>query len=82
MVKYRRFVSLGLLISFISLLLVGLVLFFRPEADQPGALSWKFLGLEREAWGETHKVLALIFVFLTINHIFLNLDKIKEYLKN
>jgi len=77
-VGFRAAVSTGLLLSFVAAAAIGVVMFFRPE-NSPEA--WTFLSVDREGWGETHKVFVLILLGFTVLHLLFNLQTYRDYFR-
>jgi tellurite resistance protein TehA-like permease len=77
-VGFRAVVSTGLLLSFVAAAAIGIVMLFRPE-NSPAA--WTFLGVDREGWGETHKVFVLILLGFTVLHLLLNGATYRDYFR-
>jgi succinate dehydrogenase hydrophobic anchor subunit len=77
-VGFRAVVSTGLLLSFLAAAVVGIVMFFRPE-NSPEA--WSFLGVDREGWGETHKVFVVLLFVFAVLHLLLNWETYRDYFR-
>jgi len=78
---FRKIAAFGLFLSFLGAAFCGLALFIRPEEDPAALARWSFLGLKSEGWGETHRVLVVIFFALAALHIILNLNTLAGYLR-
>jgi cytochrome b561 len=79
--KYQRFVSLTLGLSFIVMILSSGVLYFIPDRGATAWSAWSFLGLDKQQWDNLHINLGLLFLLFLVWHIYYNWKPIKNYLK-
>jgi len=81
MFSLRRIVSLTALFTFL-MVYTGVILFFVPEGRVAYWVNWKMLGLTKTQYAEIHTVACLLFLVVSILHIYLNWKPIVNYLKN
>jgi hypothetical protein len=79
-VRFRRFVSLSVFLSFVSVVLTGIVLFIVPQGRVAYWAGWSLLGLSKEDWGSLHINLTVLFLIVGAIHIWYNWRPIKAYL--
>ncbi|TCD48874.1 DUF4405 domain-containing protein [Chlorobium sp. N1] len=81
-VNWRIFISLGLVTSFLMLLVSGVVLFIAPPGRVANWSGWQILGLTKSAWQDQHTLFGLAFAVLSIFHLFLiNWKAFLSYIK-
>ncbi|MEI6639932.1 MAG: DUF4405 domain-containing protein [Chlorobium sp.] len=66
--SWRVFISFGLFLSFIMILVSGLILYIFP-ARTPGVL-WQLFGLSKPAWQNQHIIYGFAFSILSLCHLF------------
>ncbi len=80
--RWRVFISFGLLLSFLVLLVSGVILYVAPPGRVANWTDWRMIGLTKGDWQHQHTVFALSFVLLSILHLFLiNWKLFLSYLK-
>lgn len=79
--KFRGFVSLLTLFSFLISLVSGIVLYFTPQGKIANWTNWTFWGLDKHMWGALHINSALIFFIIIIFHIYYNWKLLWAYIK-
>jgi hypothetical protein len=81
-VKLKAFVDFGLVIVFSISVLSGIVLRQMPGGVYRGGkgilTATSFLGISRRNWNEIHYNFQLLFIFLIIFHLLLNLESLKN----
>lgn len=82
MFSLRRIVSLTALLTFLIVVYTGVILFFVPEGRVAYWVNWQMLGLTKTQYAEIHTVICLLFLVVSILHIYLNWKSIVNYLKN
>ncbi len=82
MFSLRRIVSLTALLTFLIVVYTGVILFFVPEGRIAYWVNWQMLGLTKTQYAEIHTVACLLFLVVSILHIYLNWKSIVNYLKN
>ncbi len=66
--NWRVFTSFGLFLSFLMILISGLILFIFP-ARTPGVM-WQLFGLSKPAWQNQHIIYGFAFSILSLCHLF------------
>ena len=82
MFSLRKIISLTALLVFLIVVYTGVILFFVPEGRVAYWVNWKMLGLTKTQYAEIHAVACLLFLVVSILHIYLNWKSIVNYLKN
>lgn len=84
--KLRGIISLGLLITFILVLITGIVLFLAPRGWRTHEVGWNLLGLDRHGLRKFHFRSSVFFVSFLVFHFILNFKmfcvEIKSLLKD
>ncbi len=81
--SWRAFISLGLTYSFIIIFITGIVLYLAPPGRIAHWVNWKFMGFLKEEWQAIHMNFSLLFVILSIFHLFtINWKTFWSYLKS
>ena len=78
---FRKITSLTSFFSIIVLTLTSIVLYFVPQGRVAYWADWTFIGLSKEQWGDIHICTGVLFIVLSILHIWLNWKPILAYLK-
>ncbi len=68
--NWKVFTSIGLFYTFFVIFLTGIVLYMAPSGRVAHWVTWKFLFLTKEDWQAVHTVFSLVFVILSIFHLF------------
>lgn len=68
--SWRAFISIGLLVTFIMLLVSGIVLYLAPPGRVANWTNWQILGLGKQDWQNQHTIFSLSFAVLSIFHLF------------
>ena len=76
----RAFTSLSSLVSFILLLLTGIVLYVEPHGRVAYWTKWDFLGLQKDQWGNIHILSGLLFLIAGGFHLYYNWKPLMKYL--
>jgi len=81
--SWRAFISIGLFYTFFILLVTGMVLYVAPAGRIANWVNWKLVALTKAQWQSIHTVFALLFVILSIFHLFsINWKAFWTYLKS
>ena len=80
--KLRKLVSLTALLAFAVLVVTGIVLYAVPQGRVANWAEWRLLGFTKEAWGQLHILISLLFLVAGLVHIWLNWRPIVSYLKD
>lgn len=78
---FRKITSLTSFFSFIFIILTSIVLYFVPQGRVAYWADWTLLGLSKEQWGDIHICIGVLFLVVSILHIWLNWKPILAYLK-
>jgi hypothetical protein len=80
--SFRKIVSLTTMLSFFVMCYTGLILIIVPEGRVAYWSSWRLLGFSKSQYGDLHTATSLLFIVVSILHIYLNWKVIAQYLKN
>jgi hypothetical protein len=79
--SWRVFTSFGLFLSFLMLLVSGVILYIFPGSRGPG-FFWEMGGLTKPAWQNQHIIFGFVFSLLSLGHLFfINWKAFISYLK-
>jgi hypothetical protein len=80
--SWRIFISFGLLLSFLMLLVSGVILYISPPGRVANWTDWRMLGLTKTGWENQHAIFGFAFAILSIFHLFfINWKAFLSYLK-
>ncbi len=80
--SWRIFISFGLLLSFVMLLVSGVVLYISPPGRVANWTDWRMLGLTKSGWIDQHTIFGFSFAVLSVFHLFfINWKAFLSYLK-
>ena len=80
--NWRIFISFGLVLSFIMLLVSGIILYIAPPGRVANWTDWQMLGLTKSGWQNQHSVFGFAFALLSLFHLFvINWKAFLSYLK-
>lgn len=80
--NWRIFISFGLLIAFLMLLVSGLILYISPPGRVANWTDWRILGLTKRGWENQHTIFSFAFAILSVFHLFvINWKAFLSYLK-
>jgi len=68
--SWRAFISLGLFLAFLALLVSGAVLYLSPPGRVANWTDWQVFGLTKTQWQHQHTVFSIAFALLSIFHLF------------
>ncbi|MCK5028442.1 MAG: DUF4405 domain-containing protein [Bacteroidales bacterium] len=68
--NWQSFISIGLLISFLVMLLSGVILYVAPEGSLSRWIGWDVFNLTKKQWEHQHSIFSLLFILFSIFHIF------------
>lgn len=81
--SWRAFISFGLLFSFVIIFITGIVMYIAPPGRIAHWVNWKLIGLTKEDWQAIHTIFSVIFVILSIFHLFsINWKVFLSYIKS
>lgn len=78
----RKAVSMTAMFSFLYLAFSGVVLYFVPQGRIAYWADWRFLGMSKTMYGDTHITMSMLFLLAMVLHIWLNWKPIVNYMKN
>lgn len=78
----RQTVSLTLGLSFIVMSVTGIMLFIVPKGRVAYWSDWEMFGLSKEQYGDIHTTSMVLFILVTVWHIYNNWTPLVNYLKN
>lgn len=67
---WQSFFSIGLLLSFIMIVLSGIILYVAPEGSLSRWIDWDVLGLSKKQWEHQHTIFSYLFIIFSVFHIF------------
>lgn len=79
--RWRSFVSVAVLLSFLLVLASGVALFARPEGSLARWVGWSLLGADKKQWESLHNATVLLFAVLSAIHLYLNWRSLVTYLR-
>ncbi|MBN1279957.1 MAG: DUF4405 domain-containing protein [Chlorobium sp.] len=80
--SWRIFISFALLLSFLMLLVSGVILYIAPPGRVANWTDWRMLGLTKTGWSNQHAIFGFAFAILSIFHLFfINWKAFLSYLK-
>lgn len=78
----KKTVSLTLGLSFLVMSVTGLMLFIVPKGKVAYWADWKMFGLTKEQYGDLHTTSMVLFLVITVWHIYYNWSPLIGYIKN
>lgn len=80
--SFRGFISFSLFISFFIMTITGIILYLTPPGRVAHWIDWKLFGFTKEQWQAQHTLFSLLFLFLSLFHIFsMNWRTFLHYIK-
>jgi hypothetical protein len=81
--SWRAFISFGLFVSFIVLLLSGVILYIGPSGKGNSGVVWEIIGLTKQAWQKQHIIFGFAFSIFSVFHLSaMNWKSFFSYLKS
>ncbi|NTW54101.1 MAG: DUF4405 domain-containing protein [Chlorobaculum sp.] len=81
--KWRVFISAGLALAFLVMLVSGLVLYVSPPGRVANWTDWNLFGLSKRGWQNQHIIFGFAFIILSIFHLFvINWKAFFSYIKS
>lgn len=81
--KWRVFISAGLVLAFLVMLVSGVVLYVSPPGRVANWTDWNLFGLSKRGWQNQHVVFGFAFIILSIFHLFvINWKAFLSYIKS
>ncbi|MDA3946764.1 MAG: DUF4405 domain-containing protein [Helicobacteraceae bacterium] len=78
----KKIVSLTLSFSFLVMSLTGIMLFIVPKGKVAYWANWKMFGLTKTQYADIHITSMILFIVITVWHIYYNWKPLISYLKN
>lgn len=78
----KKITSLTMLWSIIIMTYTGIMLFIAPPGRVANWANWKLLGLGKEDYAQIHSTFMVLFVFMTLLHVYYNWKPMTSYMKN
>lgn len=80
--SWRVFISFGIFISFIILLVSGVILYAGPSGKGNSRVVWEIIGLTKQGWQKQHIIFGFTFSILSMFHLsVMNWKPFFSYLK-
>lgn len=67
---WRKYISIGLALTFILISISGLVLYIAPPGSIARWVKWLMIGLDRAQWETLHTIFSFLFIVFGIVHLF------------
>jgi hypothetical protein len=81
--KWRVFISAGLALAFLVMLVSGVVLYVSPPGRVANWTDWNLFGLSKRGWQNQHIIFGFAFIILSIFHLFvINWKAFLSYIKS
>jgi hypothetical protein len=77
----RGFTTFVIVMTFLTLLTSGTILFFSPRGRVANWTDWAVLGASKEQWASVHYTAATLFLIIAALHIFFNWKVLLGYLR-
>jgi len=69
--SWRAFISLGLFIALLMMLVSGVILYISPPGRVANWTDWRMIGLTKRGWQNQHTIFGFAFIILSLFHLFL-----------
>lgn len=79
---WRALTSVLIAVSFLVLLVTGVVLFVSPPGRVANWTNWSILGLTKKDWGALHIWFSALFLLVTVFHLVFNWRPLVSYFKD
>ncbi len=80
--KWRAFTSVLTALSFIAMILTGIILFVTPPGRFANWTGWTLIALTKHQWSGLHICFGLIFVIASAFHVYFNWRPLVNYFRN
>ncbi len=80
--QFRAFVSLLVTISFVAMVVSGVMMFLSPPGRIANWSGWKLIGLTKEQWISIHLSFSAMFLISSLIHIWLNGRALLSYFRS
>lgn len=78
----KKITSLTMMLVMIIMTYSGIMLFLAPPGRIANWANWHLLGLSKEQYAAIHSTFMILFIVMTLLHVFYNWKPITSYLKN
>lgn len=78
----KKITSLTMLWSILIMTYTGVMLFIAPPGRIANWANWKLLGLGKEDYAQMHSTFMVLFVVMTLLHVYYNWKPMTSYMKN
>ncbi len=78
----KKITSLTMLWSIIVMTYTGIMLFIAPPGRVANWANWKLFALSKEDYAQIHSTFMVLFIVMTLLHIFYNWKPMTSYMKN
>jgi len=78
----KKVISLSLAFSFLVMSITGIILYIVPQGKIAYWANWKMFGLTKTQYGDIHITSMILFLVVTIWHIYYNWKPLMSYLKD
>lgn len=78
----RGFLSIYMVLSFLVIVVSGIILYISPPGRIANWSYWRFLGLLKSQWQAVHTIFTFIFIAAVSFHLFFNWKPLLFYIKN
>jgi hypothetical protein len=79
--RFRTFITLVVLLSFLGACASGIALYLRPEGSLARWIGWKFAGWDKRQWEAAHMGVVVLFMISSFIHIGYNFRPLVSYLR-
>ena len=81
--NWRVFISFGLFIALVMMLISGVILYISPPGRVANWTDWRMIGLTKRGWQHQHIIFGFAFLILSLFHLFvINWKAFFSYLKS
>ena len=81
--NWRVFISFGLFIALVMMLISGVILYISPPGRVANWTDWRMIGLTKRGWQHQHLIFGFAFLILSLFHLFvINWKAFFSYLKS
>lgn len=78
----KKITSLTMLWSIIIMTYTGIMLFIAPPGRVANWANWKLIGLGKEDYAQIHSTFMVLFILMTLLHVYYNWKPMTSYMKN
>lgn len=78
----KKITSLTMMLTMIVMTYTGIILFITPPGRIAHWTQWKMLGMTKEQFASVHSTFMVLFILVTILHVYYNWKPLTSYMKN